>query len=224
MRQRKTYCVLGLGIFGSALAKKLASYNHEVIALDQDMSCVERIKDSVDVCIKADFTDIEALRGLGVADCDVGVVATGARLEESVLAIMNLKELGVPYVIAKAKNRKYQNILLKVGADRVIRPEKEMGNRVAKQLVSHNIVDLIDIDDEFSIVEIVAPAKWVNKSLMELDLRKLFGVNVLGIRKQAGEKLSISPGANYKIVLGDRLLVIAENAVFSNFSELIESK
>ncbi len=222
MSQRKSYCVLGLGIFGSTLAKKLALYNHEVIAVDNDMSCVERITDSVDVCIKADFTDVEQLRAIGVADCDVAIVATGSHLEESVLAIMNLKELGVPYVVAKAKNKKFQNILLKVGADRVVRPEREMGERVAKQLVSQNIVDLIDIDDEYSIVEIVAPGKWIDKSLIELNLRNAYGINVLGIRKNANDKLSISPAADYKIALGDRLLVIADTAIFKKFSDIAE--
>lgn len=220
MSQRKTYCILGLGIFGSTIATKLASYNHDVIAIDKDMSCVERIADYVTETVKADFTDIEQLRAVGVSDCDVAVVATGSHLEESIMAIMNLKELGVPYVLAKAKNKKFMQVLLKVGADRVIRPEKEMGERVAKQLVSRNIVELIDIDNEYSIVEIIAPVKWVNHSLKELDLRNRFGINVLGIRKRPKEHLSISPDAGYLIQPSDILLVIAENVLFNKFDEI----
>ena len=220
MSKKKTFCILGLGIFGSTIATELAKHNYEVIAMDRDMTCVERLKETIDVCIKGDFTDIEQLRAVGAQDCDVAIVATGGHLEESVLGIMNLKELGVPFVVAKAKNKKYMSILQKVGADRIVRPEKEMGERVAKQLLSENIVDLIDIDDEYSIVEIKAPYTWAGKTLIELDLRNKYGINVLGIRKKPKEHLSISPDANYVIEESDILLVIAEDSIFKEFDSL----
>ena len=218
--KKKTFCILGLGIFGSTIAKELAKHNYEVIAMDRDMTCVERLKEEIDICVKGDFTDIDQLRALGVGDCDVAIVATGSHLEESVLGIMSLKELGVPYVVAKAKNKKYMSILKKVGADRIVRPEKEIGERVAKQLLSENIIDLIDIDDEYSIVEIKAPNSWTNKSLIDLDLRNKFGINVLGIRKKPKEHLSISPDKNYKIEENDILLVIAEDSLFNEIDSL----
>ena len=218
--KKKTFCILGLGIFGSTIAKELAKHNYEVIAMDRDMTCVERLKEEIDICVKGDFTDIDQLRALGVGDCDVAIVATGSHLEESVLGIMSLKELGVPYVVAKAKNKKYMSILKKVGADRIVRPEKEIGERVAKQLLSENIIDLIDIDDEYSIVEIKAPNSWANKSLIDLDLRNKFGINVLGIRKKPKEHLSISPDKNYKIEENDILLVIAEDSLFNEIDSL----
>ena len=222
MANNKTYAVLGLGIFGSTIAMELSKYNNEVIAVDRDMSCVERISDSVTQAVRADFTDIEQLKAIGIQDCDVAVVAAGDLLEESIMGVMNLKELGVPYVIAKAKNKKYMEILLKVGADRVVRPEKEMGERIAKQLVSDKIVDLIDLDEKYSIVEIMVPSSWIGYTLRELNLRAKYGINVVGIRKTPNEALSISPAADYRMEKEDCLLVIADNEVFSYFDEMIK--
>ncbi len=218
--KKKTYAVLGLGIFGSTVAKTLSEYNCDVIALDNDISCVDRVSEIVTQAVLADFTDIEQLRAIGVGDCDVAIVAAGARLEESIMAIMNLRELGVPYILAKAKNKTYREILLKIGADKVVRPEKEMGERVAKQLLSRNVVDMIDIDDNYSIVEMHPPTKWVGKSLKDLELRSNYGINVLGIRKAQGARLSISPQADYVIEETDQLLVIADTAVFEKYEYL----
>ncbi len=215
----KTYAILGLGIFGSTISKTLSDYNYEVIAVDSDITCVDRVAEYVTNAVQADITDIEQLRAIGIQDCDVAVVATGSHLEDSIMAIMNLKELGVPYILAKAKNKKYMQIFEKIGADRVIRPEKEMGERIAKQLVSKNIVDLIDIDSEYSVVEIIAPEIWVGKPLKDLNLRAKYGINILGIRKKPKEHLSISPNADYVIELDDRLLVIADNTVFKKFDK-----
>lgn len=217
---QKQYVILGLGIFGSTIAKSLSEYGHEVIAIDKDLACVDRVSDYVTQAIQADFTDLDQLKAIGIQECDAAVVATGSHLEESIMAIMNLRELGIPYVLAKAKNKKYMQILEKIGADHVVRPEKEMGERVAKKLVSRNIVDLIDIDDEYSIVEILAPVKWVGKTLKALELRSNYGINVLGIRKNPKEHLSISPDAFYTIEERDQLLVIADNKIFSKFESL----
>jgi trk system potassium uptake protein TrkA len=218
--KKKIYAVLGLGIFGSTVAKTLSEYNFDVIALDKDISCIDRVSEFVTQAVLADFTDIEQLRAIGVGECDVAIVATGSRLEESIMAIMNLRDLGVPYILAKAKNKTYREILLKIGADKVVRPEKEMGERVAKQLLSRNVVDMIDIDDNYSVVEMYAPVKWVNKSLKQLELRTTYGINVLGIRKAQGARLSISPGPDYVIEETDQLLVIAETAVFEKHEYL----
>jgi trk system potassium uptake protein TrkA len=218
--KQKIYAVLGLGIFGSTVAKTLSEFDYDVIALDKDISCVDRASEFVTEAVQADFTDIEQLRAIGVGDVDVAVVATGARLEESIMAIMNLRELGVPYILAKAKNKTYREILLKIGADKVVRPEKEMGERVAKQLLSRNVVDMIDIDDNYSIVEMVPPRKWVGSNLKTLDLRNHYGINVLGVRKAQGARLSISPGPDYVIEETDQLLVIADTAVFERFEYL----
>lgn len=220
MSKKKIYAVLGLGIFGSTVAKTLSEFDNDVIALDKEIENVDRISEFVTEAVTGDFTDLEQLRAIGIGDCDVAIVATGSRLEESIMAIMNLRELGVPFILAKAKNKTYREILLKIGADKVVRPEKEMGERVAKQLMSRNVVDMIDIDDAYSVIEMYPPKKWVNKTLKDLDLRNNFGINVLGIRKAQGARLSISPGPDYVIEENDQLLVIAETTVFEQHEYL----
>lgn len=216
----KQFVVLGLGIFGSTLVKTLSQYGREVIAIDKNPENVQRVADFATKAVIGDVTDFQFLSDLGLDDMDVGIVAIGDRLEDSILATMNLKELGVPYVIVKAKNKRFKVVLEKIGADYVVRPEKEMGERVAKKLVSRNIIDLIDIDDDYSIVEIAAPAKWVGKTLKALELRTNYGINVLGIRKNPKEHLSISPDAFYTIETNDQLLVIADNKIFKKFESL----
>ncbi len=218
----KTYAVLGLGIFGSTIAKELAENNFEVIAMDKDIRCVDRVSDHVTQAVCGDFTDIEQLRAVGIQDCDVVVVATGSHLEESVMAVLNLKELNVPLVLAKAKNKKYQQVLLKVGADRVVCPEKEMGARTAKMIMSDNLLDVYALDDRYSISEFKAPTVWVSKCLKDLDLRHKFGINVIGVRNHTKGESMISPNAYYCIEEEDILIVIAENTLFANIGKLFE--
>ena len=217
---RKQYAVLGLGVFGSSVAKTLSLYDCEVLALDVDIKCVNRIADMVTQAMQCDITDLDQLRSSGVGDCDVAIVGMGNHLEETVLAIINLKELGVPYIVAKAKNKRYMQIFTTVGADRIVRPEKEMGKQVAKSLLSNNIVEMIDIDSEYSMVEIEAPFSLVGKSLRELDARRRFGINVLGIRRPQDQKLSLAPDADYIIDACDHLVIIADGNTFAGLDEL----
>ncbi|MDE6475615.1 MAG: TrkA family potassium uptake protein [Erysipelotrichaceae bacterium] len=216
--QEKQYVVLGLGIFGSTVAKTLSSYNYEVIALDKNMKCVDRLKDIVTQAVQCDITDINELRLAGVEDCDVAIVGMGNHLEETILAIINLKELGVKEIVVKAKNKRCEQIFLSVGASKIVRPEKEMGVIVAKRFLNNNIISIIDIDDEYSVMEINAPQKWVGKSLIDLDARRKYGINVIGIRKQGEAKLNISPEAEYVIEEHDHLMVIADLYTFEKFN------
>ena len=208
--KQKTYAILGLGVFGSTIAKTLSEYHCEVIGIDTDLSCVERVAEYATQAVQADFTDIDQLRELGIQDVDVAVVATGSQLESSIMAVLHLKELGVPYIVAKAKNRLYMQILLKVGADKVIRPEKEMGERVAKTLLSRNVVDMIDIDEDYSIMELTAPKEWVGFALKNLDVRNKFGLNILGVRNGEDAKLNFNINGDYVVKTNDQLLVIVE--------------
>lgn len=214
--KRKTFAIMGLGIFGSTVAKTLSEYGYDVIGMDLDLANVDRVAEYVTQAVQADFTDIEQLRMAGVSDVDVAIIATGSKLEASIMAVLHLKELGVPFILAKAKNKVNMQILLKIGADRVIRPEKEMGERVAKSLLSQNIIDLVDIDDEYSMMELQAPKDWIGKPLKDLDLRARFGVNVLGYRSAESAKLNLSIGADYIISEEDLLLVIVENKKFES--------
>ena len=217
----KQYAVLGLGVFGSTVATTLAQYNCEVIAIDIDESCVERIADEVTKAVVADTTDIEQLRALGLDDIDVAIIAIGTHLEESVLTTMNVKDLGVPYVIAKAQNKQFSKILEKVGADRVIRAGKDMGIKVAKSLLRKNIVDLVELDKDYSFVEINAPVEWIGKSVQDLDIRKAFHMNVIGV-KDSTDNMTLNIGANYIVKNGDRFLVIGKTVELERFDYFIK--
>ena len=204
----KQYAVLGLGIFGSTVATTLAEYGCEVIAVDQDESCVERVADEVTKAVVANVTDQEELRAIGIEDIDVAIVAIGTHLEEAVLATMNLKELGVPYVIAKAKNKQFMKILEKVGANKVIRAEKDMGLKVAKSLLRKSIVDL---------VEIKAPLDWVGKNFIDLNIRRVYNMNIIGIKHGDEDHLSLDVAPEYVIQNGDHFLVIGKTKELERF-------
>ena len=216
-KKSRTYAVLGLGIFGSTIAKNLSNYGLDVIAIDNDMTQVDRINDYVAHAVCLNIADMEQLKAVGMEDVDCAVVATGSKLEDSIMCIMNLKELGVKRIIAKAKNRKYSEVLLKIGANEVVLPEKEIGRRVAKRLVSPDIIDLFDIDSENSIVEIHVLERWVGHTLMQLDLRNNFGINVIGIRKD--NKLTLTVDPNVVIEANDELIIACRNDLFVRFSE-----
>ena len=199
----KQYAVVGLGIFGSTVATTLAEYGCEVIAVDQDESCVERVADEVTKAV--------------VADIDVAIVAIGTHLEEAVLATMNLKELGVPYVIAKAKNKQFMKILEKVGANKVIRAEKDMGLKVAKSLLRKSIVDLVELDEDYSVVEIKAPLDWVGKNFIDLNIRRVYNMNIIGIKHGDEDHLSLDVAPEYVIQNGDHFLVIGKTKELERF-------
>lgn len=206
----KQYVILGLGVFGSTLAKTLSQFDQEVLAIDKDPECVERIADFVTKAVIGDITDKAFLMELGVHEFDVGIVAIGDHLEESILGVMNLKELGVQYIVAKAKNKRFMQVLEKVGADRVIRPEKEMGLKIARNLLRTNITDLIQLDDTYSVVEMKPSKEWVGKSLMSLDLRKKYNINILGKRNKETNKLEFYIDPHYIMQADDHFLLVAD--------------
>lgn len=218
----KQYAVLGLGIFGSTVATTLCDYGCEVLAIDKDERCVERIAEHVTKAIVGDVTDQEELKNLGIEDIDIAIVAIGTHLEEAVLTILNLKELGVPYVIAKAKNKQFAKILEKVGADKAIRVEKEMGIKIAKSLLRKNIVDLVELDEDYSIVEIRSPENWFGKSFHDLNLRNTYHMNVIGVKHQDSERLSLDIDASYIVKAGDRFLVIGRTNEMERYDYMIK--
>lgn len=217
---KKQYAVLGLGIFGSTVATTLAEQGCEVLAVDKDISCVERIAGEVTKAVVADVTKMDELESLGIEEFDVAIIAIGTHLEEAVLATMNVKELGVPYVVTKAKNKQFMKILEKVGADRVIRPEKEMGMKLAKSLLRKNLVDVVEVDDDNSIVEIYAPSAWNGKSVKELDVRTKHAMNILGVRDRETEQLSLGVAPDYIVKAKDRFLVLARTENLEEFDKL----
>lgn len=215
MKEKKRYAVLGLGIFGSTVAKTLARADYDIIAIDQSRECVENVSDIIPDAIVADTTDIEQLKEAGIQDVDVAVVAMGSHLEPSILTILNLKELKVPKIISKANNHRYMYAMEKVGADKVIQPEKEMGKRIALQLISPNIIDIINIDSNHMIAEITPPKRWLGFRLSELSLRSQYGVNIIGVRKKDCKDSLLSVGPEYIMEQSDTLLVVADSNRFS---------
>ena len=193
--EKKQFAVLGLGRFGSTLACELAEYGHDVIAMDSDMTLVEEASGSIAMCAKGDVTNLNDLKEMGVGECDAVVIAIGSHLESEIMAVLNCRQLGVGRIIVKAMNDTHRDILLKIGADEVIQPEKEMATKLAKSRSYQNFVDYVEVDDDYSIVEMKVPESWIGKSIAQLNLRNRYGINVLGIKETKDARLSV----NYSI-------------------------
>ena len=178
---KKQFAVLGLGSFGWSVAMTLENMGCDVLVVDDSYEKIQEISESVSYAIKADVTDPEALDALGGRNLDGAVIAVSENFEASVMATMLCKEMGIPKVLAKAKDDLQGTILEKVGADVVVYPEIEMGSRVAKNLVAREFTDWIALSNDYSMVETVVPEKWIGKSLAELKIRERFGINVVGM-------------------------------------------
>ncbi len=214
----KSFVIIGLGRFGSEAAKMLCSQGSEVLAVDISSELVQQVSDDVTQAVVADARDKEVLRALDVKSFDCGIVAIGDSLADSVLATMNLKELGVPYIVCKAHDETHRQVLKKLGADRVVIPEKENAARLAKSLASSNVLDYIDLSEDYGIIEIPAPGVWQDKSLIELNVRAKLGVNILAV-KRAGE-IRVSPAADFRIAKDDVLVVLGDTAALKAMQKL----
>ncbi len=190
---KKQFAVFGLGSFGMSVAVTLQKLGCEVVAVDEDMDRVEEVADKVSFAMAADVGDPEVIEAMGARNLD-GVVVAVSGMEASILATMVSKEIGVPYVIAKARNDLHEKVLKKVGADVVIFPEREMGMRIARSMVSKNFADWIALSDEYSMIETAVPQKWVGKTLLDLDVRKNYDVSVVGIKRNGEFEVSPDPG------------------------------
>ncbi|WP_422124196.1 potassium channel family protein [Planococcus sp. X10-3] len=204
--KKKQVVVVGLGRFGSSVCMELFKLGHEVMALDMDPEKVEAIADYASQATVADATDKSQLKALGVRNFDQAIIAIGDDLQASVLCTLMLKEIGLEKVWVKARDLQHKKILEKVGADRVIQPEYEMGIRVAHHVDSEKIVDYIDLSDDYSIVEMSATEKIAGKTLHQLDIRVKFNCITLAIKK--GEDVNIAPHPDDVISVGDILVVM----------------
>jgi trk system potassium uptake protein TrkA len=215
----KQFAVIGLGRFGSSLARTLNKMGYEVLAIDADENKVESLVDSVTHAVQANALEEQALKGLGVRNFDVVVVAIGQEIQSNILVTLMLKEMGVKKVVAKASTELQGKVLQKIGADIVVFPERDMGERVARSLVSRNIIDQINLSADFSLVELSAPEEITGRTLQESNLRKKYGVTLLAIRR--GKDIIISPGARQMVEEGDVLIVIGGNEKLKNFETVI---
>ena len=202
----KQFVIIGLGRFGSSVAKTLYALGHDVLAIDSNEDLVQEISDSVTHAVQMDATDENALRTLGLRNFDVAVVTIGANIQASVMATLLVKDMGIKYIIAKGNSDLHAKVLYKIGADRVILPEKDMGVRVAHNLVSSSILDYIELSPDYSIIEIESPKEWYGKSMKELSLRSEYGINVMAIKRN--NEVNISPDADDVINKDDIVVAI----------------
>ena len=191
--QKKTYAVLGLGRYGTAVAKELVKNGADVIAVDKNEQIVQDSSVYLPICKCADITDPEVISELGISNADVVIVAMASSVEGSILAITLCKEAGVKTVIAKCANETHRKILKRVGADTVVFPENESGTRLAKNLLTSGFTDILTLSDDLSLVELAARDEWVGKSLKELNLRKKYTVNVVAFRKNGKITAPVNP-------------------------------
>ena len=214
----KSFIVVGLGRFGSQTAKRLSQQGCEVLAMDTSSELVQALSNDVTQAVVGDARDKEVLRALGVKEFDCGIVAIGDSLSDSVLATMNLMELGVPYIVCKAHDETHRQVLMKLGADRVVIPEQENADRLARSLSSHNVLDYIELSDDYGIIEVPAPTSWQDKSLIELNVRAKLGVNILAIKRQG--QITVSPAADFRIAKEDVLVVLGDTAALKALQKL----
>lgn len=214
----KSYVVVGLGRFGAAVARQLHSQGCEVLAMDVRSDLVQEIANDVTHAVVSDGQDKEVLKALGIREFDCAVIAIGDDLAASVLATMNMKELGVPYIVCKAHDDTHRRVLEKLGADRVVIPEQENGVRLARSLSSTNILDYIELSEEYGIVEVPLPERWQGKSLKELDVRAKIGINIIAIK--CSGKINASPNADYRFAAGDVIVVLGDNLAIKKVQKL----
>ena len=213
MQKKKTYAVFGLGRYGTAVAKELVDNGMEVIAVDTEQHIVNDAAAYLPVCKCADVTDAEVIDRLGIGDIDTVIVCMAGNLEASVMAVTLCKEAGVKTVIAKCANEMHQKILLRIGADKVVFPENESGIRLAKNLLSSGFIDMLSLSKDVAIVEIDVKDEWAGKNLIELNLRKKYGFNIIAVRTADAVNVTVDPSA--PLTKDMTLVIIANTAKLS---------
>lgn len=215
----KQFVVIGCGRFGTSVAKTLYNQGYDVLAIDSSEEIVQDISDSVTYAAQADVEDEHTLKSLGIRNFDVAVISIGSNIQASIMATLIVKEMGVKTVIAKAQNDVHAKVLYKIGADKVVFPERDMGVRVAHNLVSPNILDYIELSQDYSIAEVSSISEWENKSLKELKLPTKYGINIMAIKQN--DTMNVSPKADDVIKPGDILVVLGNNKDLSDLEKKV---
>ena len=211
----KTFAVLGLGKYGAAIACQLFNMGYEVLAVDKDMNKVNAISDFVTQAVGADIKDETTMNSLGISNCDCVIVATGD-LSTSVLAVLYLKEMGIKKIICKAIDKNHEKVLNKIGADMIVIPEYEMGIKTAISLVSGNVIDYIELSEEYSIIDRAVPSSWINKTIAQLNVRSKYGINIIAIKNNENlDEVIIAPGADYKFNSTDIVVFVGKNEIMN---------
>lgn len=205
----KDIAVIGLGNFGFSIAREYATEGGNVLAIDINDEKVQEVSDFVTYAVRADVTEPEVMKGVGLENVDIAIIAISNNMEASVMATIIAKELGVPEIIAKANNDIHAKILKKVGADRVVFPEKEMGIKIAKNISLNRFKDIIDLQEDYSIIEVQVPKNWVGKNLTELNPRKKYGFNVIASREEHELTINLNPTTPFNE--NESIIVIGKN-------------
>lgn len=213
----KQFIIIGIGKFGESIATNLYKMGHDVLAVDIDEERVQHIANKVTHAVQADATEEGTLEALGVKHFDGAVVTIGESVQASILITLLCKELGIRHVLAKAQNELHAKVLYKIGADRVVFPERDMGLRVAHSLVSTSFLDYIELTPDYSIVELKAAKDWQGKSLKDLNIRAKYGINIMAIKQD--DKVIVSPAADDTIQRDDVLVVIGKARDINRFQE-----
>lgn len=214
---KKQIAVIGLGRFGSSVALSLSRLGHEVLGIDSDECKVNEIVHEITHAVVADAKDEETLKALGIRNFDIAIVGIGLDIQSNILVSLMLKEIGVKKVVTKAQNPLHGKVLEKIGVDHIVYPERDMGIRVAHNLVTANFMDFIELSNEHSIIELKAPEKFIGKTLGQLNLRAKYGVSVMVIKK--GEKIVVAPGADADIEKEDLLVIIGDNKMLAKLND-----
>jgi len=213
------FAVIGMGRFGSSVVHTLHEMGHHVLAMDKDEEALRRVADYATHAVQIDATDPEALRAVGITNFDAVIVSIGADVQESILTTLLLKEMGVKKVVSKAVDELQGRVLEKVGADLVVRPERDMAVRVARSLASRNVVDMLELSPSYLVEEVNVSDKLSGRSLSDLDLRTRFGVNVLLIKRDS--QILITPTPETQLQAGDVLVVVGEKQGLSRLESVL---
>lgn len=212
---RKEFVVVGLGRFGGSIVKELIRLGADVLAIDNSPERVDEYAKIATQAVIADTTDEEVIKSLGIRNFEHVIIAIGENIQASILTTLILKDMGVEQITVKAQNDYHARVLKKIGADHVVHPERDMGIRIANNMMSNNVLDYLELSDEHSIMEIKANEQIAGFSLIDLDIRAKYGINIVGIKR--GDSIIISPAADDKILLGDILLVIGADIDINRF-------
>lgn len=217
----KNFVVIGCGRFGRAIATTLYKLGHDVLAIDSNEEIIQNIAGDVTKAVTSQI-DEQVLREIGVPNCDVAIVSMGSDIESSVITTLLLKEMKIPYIVCKASTEIHEKILYKIGADRVVSPERDSGIKIAKNLVSDNVLDKIDLDPDYAIFELITPKPWIGKSLIELNVRKEYNLNVVAIKKD--DDFVITPNPEEPLKENDIILLLGEKKNLKYFEQKIDIK
>ncbi len=214
--KKKEFAVIGLGRFGKTVATSLASSGAQVLVLDQDENALQEVSDAVTHTIRGEATSASTINQLGLGNYDAAVIAMSSNLESNVMATILVKEAGVPFIVVKAKTELEGRVLKKVGADKVIYPEKETGMRLANHLMHDNYFEAVELSEEYSIVDVDIPQDWIGKSLKTLNIRAKYGVNVIGVK--GSSELNINPAPDDVLKEDDVLIMLGRNNLLNKFT------